>query len=81
MGNKDNIADQITGQNNDYSSRIPRANLELKHAAPQGGFMTPHVWEIVCRKNLAIFKDCHYSRLYMMISLSFQKIEKKNFVF
>ena len=47
-------------------------------AAPQGGFIAPHVWEIVCRKNLTIFKGCHYSRFYIMISLSFQKIETKN---
>ena len=30
MGNSDGIADQITGQNDDYSLGIPRANLELK---------------------------------------------------
>ena len=27
--------------------------------APQGGFMAPHVWEIVGRKNPTIFKCCH----------------------
>ena len=47
-------------------------------AAPQGGFIAPHVWEIAGRKNLAIFKGCHYSWFYMMISWSFQKIETKN---
>ena len=47
-------------------------------AVPQGGFIAPHAWEIVCRKNLAIFKVCHYSRFYIMISLSFRKIEAKN---
>ena len=31
LGNSDDIADQITGRNNDYSLEIPRANLELKH--------------------------------------------------
>ena len=46
-------------------------------AAPQGGFIAPHVWEIVGRKNLAIFKGCRYSWFYM-ISWSFQKIEAKN---
>ena len=49
-------------------------------ATPQGGFIAPHVSEIVGRKNLTIFKGCHYSRLYLMISLSlsFRKIETKN---
>ena len=47
-------------------------------AALQGGFIAPHLWEIACRKNLTIFKGCHYSRFYTMISLSFQKIETKN---
>ena len=46
--------------------------------APQGGFIAPHVWEIVGRKNLTIFKGCDYSRFYVMISLSFYKIETKN---
>ena len=32
----------------------------------------------VGRKNLTIFKGCHYSRLFIMISLSFRKIETKN---
>ena len=31
LGNSDDIADQITVQNNGQSLRIPRANLELKH--------------------------------------------------
>ena len=31
LGNSDDIADQITGRNNDYSLRISRANLELEH--------------------------------------------------
>ena len=30
------------------------------------------------RKNLTIFKGCHYSRFYKMISLSFREIETKN---
>ena len=47
-------------------------------AAPQGGFIAPHVWEIVCRKNVTIFKCCHYSRFYITISISFWKIETKN---
>ena len=47
-------------------------------AAPQGGFIALHVWEIVGRKNLTVFKGCHCSQLYIIISLSFQKIETKN---
>ena len=47
-------------------------------AAPQSGFTAPHVREIVGRKNLTIFKGCHYSRSYMIIFSSFQKIETKN---
>ena len=31
MGNSDDIADQITRRNDDYSVGIPRPNLELKH--------------------------------------------------
>ena len=31
LENSDDIADQITGQNDDYSLGIPRANLGLKH--------------------------------------------------
>ena len=30
LGNSDDIADQITGQNEDYSLGIPGATLELK---------------------------------------------------
>ena len=41
------------------------------------GFIAPRVWEIVVRKNLTVFKGCHYSRFYMMISSSFLKIESK----
>ena len=44
----------------------------------QCGFIAPHVWEIVCTKNITIFKGCHYSRFYIMISLNFQKMETKN---
>ena len=46
--------------------------------APQGGFIAPHVWEIVGRNNLTIFKSCQYPRFYIMISSSFPKIETKN---
>ena len=46
-------------------------------ATPQGGFIARYLWEIVCRKNLKIFKGCHYSQFYVMISLSFGKIETK----
>ena len=31
LGNSDDIADQITRRNEDYSLGIPRANLEMKH--------------------------------------------------
>ena len=31
MGNSDDIADQITGGNDDNALGIPRANLDLKH--------------------------------------------------
>ena len=47
-------------------------------AAPQGEFIALHIWEIVHRKNLTIFKGCHYSRFYIMIPLSFRKIETRN---
>ena len=47
-------------------------------AAPQGGFRAPHVWEIVGRKNLTVFKGCHYCWFYIMIPLSFWEIETKN---
>ena len=47
-------------------------------AAPHGGFIAPHVWEIVCKNNFTIVKGCHYSRFYIMISLCFHKIEAKN---
>ena len=46
--------------------------------APQGGFIALHVWEIVGRKNLTIFRGCHYSRFNIMISSSFPKIVTKN---
>ena len=48
-------------------------------AARQGGFIVPHVWEIVARKNLATFKGCHFARFYILIWWSFLKIETKNF--
>ena len=32
LGTSDDIGDQITGRNDDYSLGIPRAKLELKHA-------------------------------------------------
>ena len=38
------------------------------------GFTVPHIWEIVCRKNLG----CHYSQFYITITLSFWKIQTKN---
>ena len=51
---------------------------DLIIAAPQGGFIAQYIWEIVGRKNLTIFKGCYYSRFYIMISLSFRKVETKN---
>ena len=47
-------------------------------AAPEGGYIAPHIREIVCRKNFTIFKGCHYSRFFIMISSSLGKIETKN---
>ena len=47
-------------------------------ATPQSGFIAPHVWEVVGRKNLTISKGCHYSLFYIRISLSFWEIETKN---
>ena len=51
---------------------------DLIIAAPQGGFIAQYILEIVGRKNLTIFKGCYYSWFYMMISLSFRKIETHN---
>ena len=31
LGNSNDMGDQITGQNDDYSFGIPRSNLELEH--------------------------------------------------
>ena len=42
-----------------------------------GDFIAPYVWEIVGRKGLTIFKGCHYSRICMMTSSSFQKSRDK----
>ena len=36
--NSDDIADQITGRNNDNTFGIPRANLELKHGSSVHNF-------------------------------------------
>ena len=52
--------------------------LLLFIAASQGGFIAPHICEIVCRKTLTIFKSCHYSRFYITIFSSFRKIETKD---
>ena len=38
MGNSDDIADQITGQNNYYSLGIPGADLKLKHMSIIGSY-------------------------------------------
>ena len=47
-------------------------------AALKGGFLAQHIWEMVGRKNLIIFKGFHYSQFHILISLSFRKIETKN---
>ena len=49
-------------------------------AACQGGFIAPHVWEIAGRKDLTIFKSCHYSWFYMIISSSFLYILRHIFL-
>ena len=38
----------------------------------------PYVREIAGRKNMTIFKGCHYFWFYIMFSSSFRKIETKN---
>ena len=48
-------------------------------AFPQGDFIAPHIWETVGRKNLIIFKGCHYSQFYMMISSGFCKNRDNEF--
>ena len=48
-------------------------------AARQGGFIIPHVWEIVVRKNLTNFEGYHFGRFYLLIWWSFPKIKTKNF--
>ena len=47
-------------------------------SSPQGDFVAPDLWEMVGRKNLTIFKGCHCSRFYIMISSSFRKIVTEN---
>ena len=45
LGNSDDIADQITGRNDDYSLGIPRANLELKHMSIICSYHNKHlIW-------------------------------------
>ena len=48
-------------------------------AARQSGFIVPYVWKIVVTKNLTNFEGCHFGRFYILIWLSFPKIETKNF--
>ena len=45
---------------------------------PLGRLYSSARMRIVGRKNLTIFKVCHYSRFYVMISSSFWKIKTKN---
>ena len=59
-------------------SRESFLDTSILITASLGTFIAPHVWEIVGRKNLTIFKGCHYSRFHIMIPLSFWKIETKN---
>ena len=47
-------------------------------AAHHGGFIVPHIWEIVVRKNLTICEGCHFAPFYILIWWSFLKIETKN---
>ena len=47
-------------------------------AASQGGFIASHIWEIVGRKNLTIFKGCCYSPFCLMILSTFWKTKTKN---
>ena len=47
-------------------------------ATPQSSFIAAHGWEMVGRKNLTIFKVCHYRWFYMMISSRFRKVKAKN---
>ena len=53
-----------------------KVKLERKHF--QSGFIALYVWKIGDRTNLIFFKDCHYSGFYIIISLSFWKIETKS---
>ena len=47
LGNRNNIADQITGQNDDYWLGIPRANLELKHVSIICSYHNKHLmWSL-----------------------------------
>ena len=68
----------IISEKDKFKIRGEKVKLENLIAVPQGGFIALHVWEVVCRKNLTIFKGCHYFRFYITISLSFQKIATKN---
>ena len=58
-----------------YVPPLDSCSIHIMIAAPQGGFIVTLVWEIVGRKNLTIFKGCHHSRFFIMISSSYSKIE------
>ena len=36
-------------------------------AAHVGGFIVPHIREVVVRKNLTIFEGCHFAQFYILI--------------
>ena len=55
-----------------HGKQQPRSGSVL-FCRPSGRHYSPHVWEIVGGKNRTIFRGCHYSRFYMMISSSFRK--------
>ena len=55
-------------------------SMEYLIASLQGDLIAPQVWEIVGRKNLAIFKGCHYSRWLLNDDfLKFLKNQDKEF--
>ena len=48
-------------------------------ATRQYGFIVRHVWEIIVRKSLTIFEGCNFPRFFILIWLSFQEIDTRNF--
>ena len=62
-----------------YWSVLKTSFILIIIAARHGGFIVPHVWEIVVTRNLTIFEACYFARFYIFIRWSFLKIETKNF--